>query len=103
MVVVAATGLAVANILAGVGMALGSIGLAGADRVAAHSLVVVIAIDRAVLEVVAYISLQSSLYDFEGSKILEVRSLLVKTKSQNSSNPLYAYDGLYENIVMNHV
>ncbi len=47
--------------------------------------------------------LESSLYDFEGSKILEVRSLLVKTKSQISSNPLYAYDGLHENIVMNHV
>ena len=56
VVVVAATGLAVVNILAVVGMALGSIGLAGADRVAAHSLVVVIAIDRAVLEVAAYIS-----------------------------------------------
>ena len=47
--------------------------------------------------------LQSSLYDFEGAKILEVRSLLVKTKSQISSNSLYAYDGLHENIVMNNV
>jgi len=59
VVVVAATGLAVLNILAAAGMAymaLGSIGLAVADRVAAHSLVVVIAIDRAVLEVAAYIS-----------------------------------------------
>ena len=59
LVVVAATGLAVVDILAAVGMVymvLSSIDLAVVDRVAAHSLVVVIAIDRAVLEVAAYIS-----------------------------------------------
>ncbi len=59
LVVVAATGLALVNILAAADMAymaLGSIGLAVADMVAAHSLVVVVAIDHAVLEVAAYIS-----------------------------------------------
>ena len=49
-------------------MVLGSIDLVVMDRVAAHSLVVVVAIDHAVLEAAAYYLLQSSLLYRIGTK-----------------------------------
>ena len=64
---------AVVYILAAAGMVcmvLGSIGPAVVDMVAAHSLVVVVAIDHAVLEAAAYYLLQSSLFYRTGTKDL---------------------------------
>jgi hypothetical protein len=51
-------------------MVLGSIGLAVVDRVAAHNLVVALAIDHAVLEAAACYLLQSSLFYRTGTKDL---------------------------------